>query len=231
VGKRAPVKDKQNAREVTKIGHRVLPGAQLREEQRESLRELPYRDTLVVLAPAAGKTAIYAIGGELLGGPTVVVSPTVSLQRDQVRALTGSGLTAAVLNSTQPRAHQRSALDRFVQGNLQFLLLAPEQLAKDDVVEQLRKPAPALLVVDEAHCISEWGQDFRPEYLALGAAADAMGRPRVLALTATAALPVRDEIITRLGMHDPHTVVGDTDRPQLHLSVRLLHDEQAKWTR
>ncbi|MGH3901082.1 MAG: DEAD/DEAH box helicase [Pseudonocardiaceae bacterium] len=118
---------------------------------------------------------------------------------------------------------------RVAEGNLQFLLLAPEQVARDDVVEQLGRAPPALLVVDEAHCISEWGHDFRPDYLALGAAADAMGRPRVLALTATAAPPVREEIATRLGMHDPHTVVGDTDRPQLHLSVRLWHDEQAKW--
>ncbi|HEX3732845.1 MAG TPA: RecQ family ATP-dependent DNA helicase [Mycobacteriales bacterium] len=221
--------DRDSAARATAAHRGLLGGARLRDEQRVSLRELPEHDTLVVVAPAAGKTAIYAIGGELLGGPTVVVSPTLSLQRDQARTLNEGGLAAEVLNSQLSAGRQRQTLERLAAGKLEFLLLAPEQLTRDVVLDELRRVRPTLFVVDEAHCISQWGHDFRPDYLSLAAVIEAIGRPRLLAMTATAAPTVREEIVERLGMRNVHTVVGDTDRPELHLSVRLLHDEQAKW--
>src|SRR5947209_17375435 len=97
--------------------------------------------------------------------------------------------------------------------------MAPEQLAKPEVIEELRNARPALLVVDEAHCVSRWGHDFRPDYLRLGGTIEAIGRPTVLALTATAAPPVRDDIVSELGVRDPTLIVRGFDRPNIHLEV------------
>ena len=147
----------------------------------------------------SGKSAIYEVAGLLIDGPTVVVSPLIALQRDQVEAIDD----AAALNSAGPRPSgaRRSSASRTHE--LEFVLLAPEQLANEETLTQLAEAEPALLVVDEAHCISEWGHDFRPEYLHLGVAAEALGRPTILALTATASPPVRREIVERLGPARP----------------------------
>ncbi|SHF46413.1 RecQ family ATP-dependent DNA helicase [Streptoalloteichus hindustanus] len=201
--------------------------ARLHEEQVDALRELGRRDTLVVLAAGAGKTAIYAIAGRSLPGPTVVVSPTLSLQRDQVESLRAAGLAAACANSRMSAGDHAAAFAGFRRHELEFLLLAPEQLARRDVVDELRAARPSLFVVDEAHCVSEWGHDFRPDYLALTGVIEELGRPRVLALTATASQSVREEIVDRLGMREPAVVVRDVDRPNIHLAVQL-HGKDAK---
>src|SRR3712207_2178560 len=111
-----------------------------------------------------------------------------------------------------------------------FLFLAPEQLTKPDVVDALAEAKPALVVVDEAHCVSSWGHDFRPDYLRIGSVIEALGHPRVLALTATAAPPVRREIVERLGMRDPDVLVRGFDRPNIHLAVAWITDDKAKRT-
>ncbi|MCP2262367.1 ATP-dependent DNA helicase RecQ [Streptoalloteichus tenebrarius] len=201
--------------------------ARLHEEQVDALRELRQRDTLVVLASGAGKTAIYAIAGRTMSGPTVVVSPTLSLQRDQVESLRAAGLSAACANSRISAGARSEAFAALRRHELEFLLLAPEQLARRDVVDALRAARPSLFVVDEAHCVSEWGHDFRPDYLALDGVIAELGRPRVLALTATASESVREEIVDRLGMRDPAVVVRGVDRPNIHLAVRV-HDKRAK---
>src|SRR4051794_36336270 len=171
-------------------------------------------DVLSVMPTGAGKSAVYQIAGMLLDGPTVVVSPLLALQRDQVEHLTEHGGEgwAAELNALLPAREHERRLERFAAGQLQYLLLAPEQLARPETLERLHQAGPSLLVVDEAHCVSEWGHDFRPEYLRLGTLARALGRPRVLALTATAAPPVRDEIVGRLRMRDPKVLVRGFDR-------------------
>ncbi|TKV60975.1 RecQ family ATP-dependent DNA helicase [Nakamurella flava] len=178
-------------------------------------------DTVVVLPTGAGKSAIYQIAGQLRSGLTVIVSPLLALQQDQVGSLTERDLPAAALNSRLSARARRTLLDRLAgQGDpLEYLFVAPEQLADDEIVTRLADARPVLFVVDEAHCVASWGHDFRPDYLRLGEVAERLGRPPVLALTATASPPVRREIIERLGLREPVIEVGGFDRPNLQLSV------------
>ncbi len=188
------------------------------------------RDTLAVMSTGYGKSAIYQLAGEILGKPTIVVSPLIALQRDQVEAIEdriGDG-EAAELNSTVSARGRHELIEELERGEHEFVLLAPEQLAKPEVLEELAATEPSLLVVDEAHCISEWGHDFRPDYLQLGAFAERLGRPTVLALTATASPPVRREIVERLGMKDPAQVIRGFDRPNLHFAVRRFSEAKGK---
>ena len=158
----------------------------------------------------------------------MVVSPLIALQRDQVAALVANGVDAAEANSQVRAAERRQAFDDLIAGDLEFLFLAPEQLANDEVLAQTAAAEPSLMVVDEAHCVSAWGHDFRPDYLRLGEVAEALGRPPILALTATAAPPVRAEVVERLGLRDPLVVVRGFDRPNISLAVERFTDAGAK---
>ncbi|TFV67834.1 UNVERIFIED_ORG: ATP-dependent DNA helicase RecQ [Bacillus sp. AZ43] len=189
------------------------------------------RDTLAVLPSGAGKTAVYQVAGQLLDGPVVVVSPLIALQRDQVERLTeleDRAGRAAQLNSTMSAGDQREVLESLGDGTVRFVFLAPEQLAKPEVVDAIAEAGPALFVVDEAHCVSAWGHDFRPDYLRLGGVIEQLGHPTVLALTATAAPPVRAEIVERLDMREPQVVVAGFDRPEIRLEVDHHADARAK---
>lgn len=172
-----------------------------------------------MLPTGAGKSAIYELAGLLRAGPTVVVSPLIALEDDQLAHLRSAGLHAIVLNSRQSAGTRAVALLDACQSDT-FVFLSPEQLANEETRQTLRRAAPGLFVVDEAHLISQWGHDFRPDYMMLGAQAESVGAPVRLALTATAAPPVREEIIRRLGLRDPRVVIGDFDRPNIYLSVR-----------
>ena len=203
---------------------------ELLDEQRAAIRAAANgRDVLVTMPTGSGKSAIYQLTGELRPGPTVVVSPLIALQHDQLASIDASGLSeAAAANSTQTDREFDETLDAFAAGTLEFLFVSPEQLAKSEVIDRLRAGRPSLFVVDEAHCISTWGHDFRPDYLALGAAVDRLGRPPILALTATAAPPVRAEIVERLGLRDARVVAAGFDRPGIELVVSTFHDGAAK---
>ncbi|MGW0550397.1 RecQ family ATP-dependent DNA helicase [Streptomyces altiplanensis] len=187
------------------------------------------RDTLVVMPTGAGKSAVYQVATLSLPGPAVVVSPLIALQRDQIAGLLRHSAPEAVaVNSAQAAGETTAAWEAVRGGDAEYLFLSPEQLAKDDVVERLAQAGPALFVVDEAQCVSAWGHDFRPDYLRLAQVVRRVGRPTVLALTATAAPPVREEIVERLGMEDPALVVAGFDRPNIALEVRRFLDDEDK---
>ncbi|UUS33622.1 MULTISPECIES: RecQ family ATP-dependent DNA helicase [Streptomyces] len=187
------------------------------------------RDTLAVMPTGAGKSAVYQVAALCLPGPTVVVSPLIALQRDQIAGLLDRGGPDGVaVNSAQPAGETAAAWDAVRHGDAEYLFLSPEQLTKDEVVERVARAAPSLFVVDEAQCVAAWGHDFRPDYLRLGGAIERVGRPPVLALTATAAPPVREEIVRRLGMDDPALVVAGFDRPNITLEVERFPDDAAK---
>ena len=188
------------------------------------------RDTLAVMPTGSGKSAIYQVPALLLDGPTVVVSPLIALQRDQVAGLlerAGAG-GAVQANSSQSERAREAAFEALRAGDVEFFFLAPEQLSKPEVLDAVAQARPSLFVVDEAHCISAWGHDFRPDYLRLHTAVERLGRPTVLALTATASPPVRDEIVSRLRLEDPAQVVSGFDRPNLALEVQSFRDDEQR---
>jgi ATP-dependent DNA helicase RecQ len=223
-------RQKTQRERIQKVGREALGFDHLRPGQREAIEALLQgHDTLAVLPTGAGKSAIYQIAGELIPGPTIVVSPLLALQRDQVESINETDVgNAAALNSTQRSGERQETLQDLEDGALEFIFLAPEQFNNTDLLEQLRDAKPSLLVVDEAHCVSEWGHDFRPDYLKLGAVIEALGQPRVLALTATAAPPVRKEIVERLGLQEPRVIVQGFDRPNIWLGTRRFESEDAK---
>jgi ATP-dependent DNA helicase RecQ len=177
------------------------------------------RDVLAVLPTGGGKSAIYELAGMVRPGPVVVVSPLIALQDDQLAHLRTAGLSAMVLNSQQSAGARAAALLASCDSGT-FVFLSPEQLANAQTRETLRRAQPGLFAVDEAHLISQWGRDFRPDYMMLGAQAEALGAPVRLALTATAAPPVRQEIVQRLGLRDPAVILGDFDRPLIHFAAQ-----------
>ncbi|KSU70456.1 ATP-dependent DNA helicase RecQ [Pseudarthrobacter enclensis] len=192
------------------------------------------RDVLAVMPTGYGKSAIYQVAALHLhrnsGRPAVVVSPLIALQEDQLDGLRDAlGPEAAVaINSSHTDAEVEAAWKAAESGQATFLYLAPEQLAKERTVQRLAALDVALFVVDEAHCVSSWGHDFRPDYLGLGTVREQLGNPPVAALTATASPPVRDEIVERLGMKDPLVLVHGFDRPNISLDVVRHHEDKDK---
>jgi ATP-dependent DNA helicase RecQ len=218
-------------RQIRRIARQQLGFEKLHPGQETALHHvLAGRDTLAVMPTGAGKSAIYQIAAVQLPGPTVVISPLIALQKDQVESINQElevGVAAAI-NSTLSQGARADALGGLQENIVEFLFLAPEQFQNEEIIEELKQAKPSLFVIDEAHCVSEWGYDFRPDYLRLGAAIEALGHPTILALTATAAPTVREEIVQRLGMHEPAIVVQGFDRPNIWLGVRIFGDEEAK---
>lgn len=216
------VKDRfgPRARRLRAVARRVFGWQDLRPGQLEAMRHLlGGGDALVVMPTGSGKSAVYQVPALLLDGPTVVVSPLIALQRDQVAGLAEADAGGAVaVNSAQPGAE--ASLEAVRAGTTEFVFLSPEQLAKPETVERLRAARPSLIAIDEAHCVSAWGHDFRPDYLRLGQVIERLGHPPVVALTATATPAVREEITAALGLRNVRQIVRGFDRPNIDLEVR-----------
>jgi ATP-dependent DNA helicase RecQ len=199
------------------FGHTtLLPG------QEETVRALlDGHDVLLVSPTGSGKSLTYQVAGALLDGCTIVVSPLLALQQDQIQGLEdgGSELRGARISSAESEAQRRDAFERARSGDVEFLFLSPEQLANPDVMSELAALQPSLVAVDEAHCVSSWGHDFRPDYFRLGELIAEVGSPRVIAMTATAALPVRADIVDRLRLRDPRRIVTGFARDNISLQV------------
>ncbi len=179
------------------------------------------RDVLLVSPTGSGKSLSYQVAGVLLDGVTVVVSPLLALQHDQIQGLGDEHpeLHAARISSAESEAHRDEVLERACKDELEFLFMSPEQLANPAVRSVLADGGPSLVAVDEAHCVSTWGHDFRPDYYRLGELIAELGSPAVIAMTATAALPVRQDIVERLRLRDHEVVVTGFARDNIALEV------------
>lgn len=187
-----------------------------RPGQREVIRAvLAGRDVLCVMPTGGGKSLCYQLPAVHRPGVTLVVSPLIALMKDQVDALQARGLRATLINSTLEPEEQRARLLEIEAGRYELVYVAPERFRSGRFLEAMRRVRPALLAVDEAHCISEWGHDFRPDYARLGQARRALGMPPCIALTATATDLVRRDIADQLDLHDPAQFVTGFDRPNL----------------
>jgi ATP-dependent DNA helicase RecQ len=207
----------EDAREVARARFRVRD---LFPEQEEIIASvLEGRDTFAVLPTGAGKSLCYQVPAMLAGGPTVAVSPLIALMRDQERALAAVGAPVVRIDSTLRVAERREAIERVSNGGSLVVLTTPETLESADLAGALERSGVSLLCIDEAHCISEWGHDFRPSYLRLGSAREQLGSPVALALTATATPRVREHVVNSLRLEDARVVAAPPHRPNLRLEV------------
>jgi ATP-dependent DNA helicase RecQ len=189
------------------------------------------RDSLVLMPTGGGKSLCYQIPALLRGGVGIVVSPLIALMEDQVGALRDAGVRAAFLNSTLSRSDQQRVVADLKSGSLQILYVAPERLMQEQTLELLAGVPLSLIAIDEAHCVSQWGHDFRQDYLALNQLKRRLpGVPR-MALTATATPPTRDEIVARLELDTPAIFTASFDRPNIRYHVQAKTDARRQLLR
>jgi ATP-dependent DNA helicase RecQ len=208
---------------VDRFGHDdFLPG------QWEPIRAvLGGKDALVVMPTGSGKSIVYQFPAVHLPGLTLVVSPLIALMKDQIDKLTAHGVDALAMHSHLTASEVRELEDSVSEGRGEILYVTPERFKDREFFERLLGRDIALFVIDEAHCVSQWGHDFRPDYLALGSVIKRLGRPPVLALTATATEEVRADIARQLGMKDPHITITGFARPNLRFEiVRTVNRER-----
>ncbi len=186
------------------------------------------KDALVILPTGGGKSLCYQVPALVMEGLTVVISPLISLMKDQVDALEARGLAATYLNSTLSQAEISARMARVLRGDIKLLYVAPERFDLGRTAERLRDAGVTLLAIDEAHCISEWGHDFRPSYLRVKEVRARLGNPPTVALTATATPEVREDIARQLELRDPTVVITGFDRTNLSYHVIPAKNDAAK---
>jgi ATP-dependent DNA helicase RecQ len=202
---------------------------QLRDGQQRVIDSvLDGRDTLAIMPTGSGKSLCYQIPARILEGMTIVVSPLISLMKDQLEKLDELGIRAVQVNSSLSAEEEREALAAIRANRCEIVFCTPERLVMAEFVETLKQVKIALVVVDEAHCISQWGHDFRPAYLEMAGAIDALDRPPVLALTATATEDVVEDIGRQLGRPRMNVVNTGIYRPNLHYRVIQVTNPQEK---
>src|SRR5215217_4185970 len=202
---------------------------QLRPGQAEVMRSvLEGNHTLAIMPTGAGKSLCYQLPTLHLPGTTVVVSPLISLMKDQVDKLEDAGLEASQLNSSLTTSEHQENLEEIKSEKSDFIFVTPERFTTQDFLADLRKQTVNFVVIDEAHCISEWGHDFRPAYLSLGAAVKTLGSPPVLALTATATPEVVADIEKQLDIGKLRVVKTGIYRPNIHFEVKRVTNEREK---
>jgi ATP-dependent DNA helicase RecQ len=189
---------------------------------------LEKQDALVVMPTGSGKSIVYQLPALMLPGLTIVVSPLISLMKDQQDKLAAHGVDALAMHSHLSDTEARKLADRVEDGSGEILYLTPERFKDREFFERLLTRTVSLFVIDEAHCVSQWGHDFRPDYLTLGSVITRLGRPPILALTATATAEVRDDIARQLGMVDPHITVTGFARPNLRFEVKRTVNQTMK---
>ncbi len=202
--------------------HSVFGFNAFRPGQEEIVRAvLDGENVLTVMPTGSGKSLCYQLPAIVRPGLTLVISPLIALMRDQVRALTAAGVSAGSLNSSNEPAENARVMSLLRSRELRLLYVAPERLARPDTIEMLAECNVTMMAIDEAHCVSQWGHDFRPEYLTLGNAARQIGgRLQTMALTATADAPTRGDIVDKLFASEPRTFVRSFDRPNLRLAFK-----------
>lgn len=205
---------------------------QFRAPQQEIIGSvLAGKDTLVVMPTGGGKSLCYQLPAMILPGVTLVVSPLIALMKDQVDTLCAKGLPAGLINSMQSAEEQRNTLQAIRQRELKLVYVAPERFRSQSFLRSLPPEAISLLAIDEAHCLSQWGHDFRPDYMRLGAVRKALGNPPCVALTATATPDVQSDIKNHLELRDPAEFVAGFARPNLSFRILQVGPEKEKYAR
>jgi ATP-dependent DNA helicase RecQ len=186
------------------------------------------RDVVVVMPTGSGKSLCYQLPALLLDGVTLVISPLIALMKDQVDGLVENQVPATFINSMLTPSEQGQRLREIQQSKYKLVYIAPERFRNPGFMDGIQSCCVSLFAVDEAHCVSEWGHDFRPDYLRLKGVAEKLGHPPIAALTATATPDVRRDIITQLGLRQPITFIAGFDRPNLHFQVKKVDGEEDK---
>lgn len=206
--------------QIDTVLHNVFGYKSFRNQQKEIIESIiDGRDTLIIIPTGGGKSLCYQIPAVILPKTAIVISPLISLMKDQVDQLAANGISAAYLNGSQSSSEQQSVIEQYLNHSIKLLYISPERLALAYFQSLIEQNPPSLIAIDEAHCISQWGHDFRPDYRQLGQLSARFPGVPIVALTATADKMTQADIITQLNLVDPLVVVRSFDRPNIRYTV------------